>query len=73
VTAQGTGPRVTVDLDRCVGSGDCAMALPQAFALDDADGLARVLDGAASVDPALLRRAAANCPSAAIGVEEDAE
>jgi ferredoxin len=65
-------PLATVDLDRCVGSGDCAMALPQAFALDDGDGLARVLDGAAAVDPKLLRRAAANCPSGAISVEEEA-
>ena len=66
-------PRVTVDLELCVGSGDCAMALPRAFALDDADGLARPLDGAATVDPVLLRRAAANCPSGAISVEEEGE
>ena len=73
MTAPGTRPRVTVDLDRCVGSGDCVMAMPQAFALDDGDGLARVLDFAAAADPAQLRLVAANCPSDAIGVEEDAD
>ena len=58
--------RVSVDEGRCVGSGDCALAAPEAFEVDDDRALARVLPGADSADPADLRRAAHTCPTMAI-------
>jgi ferredoxin len=62
--------RVAVDADRCVGSGDCALAAPHAFEVDDDAALARVLPGAATADPALLQRAAYACPTGAIRLAE---
>ena len=58
--------RVSVDESRCVGSGDCALAAPHVFAVDDDAALARVLPGAADADPADLQRAAYTCPTGAI-------
>ena len=57
---------VVVDEGRCVGSGDCALAAPHAFEVDDDAALARVLPGAADADPAELQRAAYACPTGAI-------
>ncbi|MFG2045484.1 ferredoxin [Dactylosporangium sp. NPDC048998] len=57
--------RVRADLDRCVGSGNCALALPQVFDQDD-DGLVVVLD---ERPPARrhddVRTAVLHCPAAA--------
>ncbi len=58
--------RVSVDEGRCVGSGDCALAAPHVFEVDDDAALARVLPGAATADPADLQRAAYTCPTGAI-------
>lgn len=60
--------RVTVDLGRCVGSGDCALTAPQAFEVDEDAGQARLLPGAEQVDPAELQRAAYACPTQAIAL-----
>jgi ferredoxin len=59
-------PRVLVDETRCVGSGDCALAAPEAFDVDEDAGLARVLPGAQGVDDARLQRAAYACPTGAL-------
>lgn len=56
----------TVDGNRCVGSGDCATVAPTAFEVDEDTGLARVLPGGASTDPARLERAVHSCPTGAI-------
>lgn len=61
-----------VDANRCVGSGDCATVAPTAFEVDEDTGLARVLPGAASTDPARLERAAHSCPTVAIALTEPA-
>jgi ferredoxin len=58
--------RVLVDESRCVGSGDCALAAPEAFEVDEDAGLARVLPGAPQTDEARLQRAAYACPTGAI-------
>ena len=63
---------VTVDENRCVGSGDCANVAPAAFEVDEDAGLARVLPGAAATDRALLGRAAHSCPTGAIAVTDGA-
>lgn len=59
-----------VDENRCVGSGDCAAVAPAAFEVDEETGLARVLPGGASTDPAQLERAAHSCPTGAIALTE---
>ena len=63
--------RVTVDENRCVGSGDCANVAPQAFEVDEDAGLARVLPGAAQADRTLLQRAAHSCPTVAIALTDE--
>jgi ferredoxin len=63
---------VTVDANRCVGSGDCATVAPMAFEVDEDTGFARVLPGGAHTDPARLERAAHSCPTGAIALTEPA-
>lgn len=68
----GRGRRVVVNRDVCVGSGWCVNLAAGAFAIDAADGRARVVaaDGAA---PDELDEAADSCPVAAISFEGGAE
>ena len=58
--------RVSVDVTRCVGSGDCAIIAETAFEVDEDAGLARVLPGADDSDPRQLQRATYACPTGAI-------
>ncbi|MFD4612430.1 ferredoxin-1 [Streptomyces sp. CB01373] len=63
--------RVNVDTDRCVGAGQCVLAVSDVFDQDD-DGLVTVL--VQPSDPETLdavREAAVVCPSMAITVVED--
>lgn len=60
--------RVTIDPDLCIGSGDCTRVAPAAFAIDEAQGVAVPLPGAAGTDPDALVRAAMGCPTQAITV-----
>ncbi|MGH3342848.1 MAG: ferredoxin [Carbonactinosporaceae bacterium] len=62
----GERTRAAVDETRCVGSGDCAFVAPDAFEVDEDQGLARVLPGAAHTGRAELESAARNCPTGAI-------
>ncbi|MPZ87564.1 MAG: ferredoxin [Nitriliruptorales bacterium] len=62
---------VTLDETRCVGSGDCALVAPSAFQVDEDEGLARVLPGAAHIGRAQLERAARDCPTGAIQLSGD--
>lgn len=66
-------PDVSVDQDRCVGSGDCAYIAPTAFEVDDGAGLGRVLPGAIDTDRTLLERAEHSCPTMAIRLTRRAE
>jgi ferredoxin len=63
--------RVTVDADLCVGSGDCARVAPAAFEVDEAEGVAAVLAGAADAPTEQLEDAAYQCPTGAITVHAD--
>lgn len=63
--------RVTVDQDLCVGSGDCTLVAPEAFEIDEAEGVAHVRDGVAESSEESLRRAAYGCPTGAITVHEE--
>lgn len=63
--------KVTIDPDKCIGSGNCENAANAVFELGD-DGLARVIDD--NPDASLARRvkgASLGCPTGAISVEED--
>ena len=68
--------RITVDLDRCVGSAYCQRIAPATFDLGD-DGIAFVVgndaagtDAAGTDAAAAVREAEAACPSTAISVLE---
>ncbi|GAA3181435.1 MULTISPECIES: ferredoxin [Streptomyces] len=63
--------RVTVDSERCVGAGQCALNAPEVFDQDD-DGIVTLLvqePGAADAEGVLA--AADLCPSGSITVHED--
>ncbi|WP_416985423.1 ferredoxin [Streptomyces sp. T028] len=62
---------ITVAPRTCIGSGRCALAVPDVFDQDDGDGSVVLLTPRPS--PALLsavEAAAADCPVAAISVQE---
>ena len=63
--------KVTVDRDRCIGSGQCVTALPAVFDQREEDGTAFPLT---ATPPARLsgerKRAATGCPAQAITVAE---
>ncbi|MFF3941570.1 ferredoxin [Streptomyces phaeofaciens] len=64
------GPRVELEADKCVASGQCVVAAMQVFDQDD-DGIAILLQERPA--PALLddvREAVAVCPAAAIRLVE---
>lgn len=61
-------PRVTIDPEVCIGSGNCTHLAPGAFELDD-EGVAEVVDPAAASHDQLLL-AERSCPTGAITVEQ---
>lgn len=57
---------VEVEIDLCVGTGQCEMLVPEVFTVGD-DGVVELHpDAVADADPTLLRRAVRNCPTAAL-------
>lgn len=62
--------RVTVDTERCVGAGMCALTAPSVFTQDD-DGFSEVLPGRedGGGDP-LVREAVRACPVQAVTLDE---
>ncbi|MFF3617168.1 ferredoxin [Streptomyces sp. NPDC002580] len=69
----GTGhtTRITVDRDRCIGSGQCVMTAPGVFTQDD-DALVALVPGHedAAADPR-VRDVPMACPVQAITIHED--
>ncbi|MER7014448.1 ferredoxin [Saccharopolyspora sp. NPDC000359] len=63
--------KVTVDQEKCVGSGQCVLTAESVFDQRDEDGLVVLLN---ATPPAKLaddvRHAAEMCPAAAITVED---
>ena len=60
------GLEITINRERCIGSGNCGFWAPSTFDLDD-EGVAVVID-ADGDDEQSIRNAAGGCPTRAIGV-----
>ncbi|MFJ9411288.1 ferredoxin [Streptomyces sp. NPDC101393] len=61
--------RITIDVERCVGAGQCALTAPQVFDQDE-DGIVTQLAEPGADEEAKARIAGALCPSGAITVHE---
>lgn len=64
-------PRVTVDPDLCIGTGDCVRIAPAAFEIDAARGVSVPQPAAATTGREVLEEAAFTCPTRAITVGGD--
>jgi ferredoxin len=65
--------KISVDRERCIGSGNCSFYAPGTFTLDD-DLKVQVIEGAATGDrdaASDVRAAAEGCPVHAIQIEEE--
>jgi ferredoxin len=62
---------VTIDRDRCTGSGMCIFHAPRTFDIDDEDTMVVLLED--RDDPAALRAAEDTCPNRVITVTEAIE
>jgi ferredoxin len=62
--------KVTLDQDRCVGSGQCVVAAPDVFDQREEDGIAVLLEESPATGLAAdVQHAAKVCPALAITVE----
>ncbi len=63
--------KISVDVDRCCGAGQCVLAAPDIFDQRDDDGIVILLDASPPADQYdNVRKAAAVCPAAAIEVQD---
>jgi ferredoxin len=63
--------KISVDIEVCVGSGQCALFAPSIFALDEDNGHVLLLESTPpAADEDDVRDAAYGCPARAIQVEE---
>lgn len=66
--------RISVEPGVCIASGQCYLAVPEVFDLDDEDGTVVLLDAAPGEDvQTAALQAVQNCPSGALSVLADAE
>jgi ferredoxin len=62
--------KVSIDIDKCISSGQCVLTAPDVFDQREEDGLVVLLDPAPPAKlTADVRQAAALCPALAITVE----
>lgn len=62
---------ISIDVEKCVGAGQCAYSAPKIFDQDE-DGIVTLLDGSPGQDQFHLVRAAVDqCPSGALALVED--
>lgn len=60
---------IRVERDRCIGSSNCVMQMPDVFTQDDEEGLVEVLDASgAGHDRDAVENVAYSCPAQAIEV-----
>ncbi|WP_433663701.1 ferredoxin [Nocardia sp. CA-128927] len=64
--------RISVDRERCIGSGMCALLAPEAFDQDENDGRVRLLDARPRSSSA-VREALDACPSGALHIDESGD
>jgi ferredoxin len=62
--------RITVDIDRCVGGGQCVLSAPELFDQSDEDGTAVLLRQPLPEDEDEARQAARVCPASAIHLND---
>ena len=62
--------RILVDRDTCCGSGRCWSAAPEFFDLDDEGIVVPLRDSGEESDRARLTRAAGECPTGTIRLED---
>ena len=63
--------KVTIDIDKCIGAGQCVLSAPDVFDQRDEDGLVVLLNPTPSAGQATdVKHAAALCPAQAIIVED---
>jgi ferredoxin len=63
--------KVTVDLEKCIASGQCVLNAPDVFDQRDEDGVVILLNPSPPADAeADVRQAAVLCPALAILVED---
>jgi ferredoxin len=63
--------RVTIDQDRCIGSGQCVLTAPDVFDQREDDGIAVLLDAEPSPGSHEdVRQAVRGCPALAIAITE---
>jgi ferredoxin len=62
--------KVTVDVEKCCGAGQCVMIAPEVFDQSEDDGVVQLLDPAPGEElRPVVQNAAAMCPAAAITLE----
>ena len=63
--------KVTIDTDKCIGSGQCVLASPDVFDQREEDGIVVLLNENPPAELAAdVKQAAAVCPALAITVED---
>lgn len=60
---------IEVDVDRCVGGGQCVLSAPDLFDQNEDDGTVILLDQPLASQEDEARQASRVCPAAAIAVE----
>ena len=63
--------KITVDIDKCIGAGQCTRVAPRTFTQGDDDGLVILLQETPGIDEAMsVVEASRLCPTHAIVIEE---
>ncbi|WP_019546646.1 ferredoxin [Streptomyces sulphureus] len=63
--------KISLDVDKCCGAGQCVLAAPDVFDQRDEDGIVVLLDENPPAEQlGQVREAAAVCPAAVIEVQE---